>query len=69
MPLDGEVIEVNPALDSSPELVNEDPLARLERQGRAHHVRADRQLGCRVLQAAFKELMRVTGQQQRIAVF
>ena len=26
MPLDGEVIEVNPALDSSPELVNEDPL-------------------------------------------
>ena len=26
MPLDGEVLEVNPALDSSPELVNEDPL-------------------------------------------
>ena len=26
MPLDGEVIAVNPALDSSPELVNEDPL-------------------------------------------
>ncbi|MDR9754662.1 glycine cleavage system protein GcvH [Pseudomonas sp. SZMC_28357] len=26
MPLDGEVLEVNPALDSSPELVNEDPM-------------------------------------------
>ncbi|MEZ2874366.1 glycine cleavage system protein GcvH [Pseudomonas lundensis] len=26
MPLDGEVLEVNPALDSSPEVVNEDPL-------------------------------------------
>jgi len=26
MPLDGEVVEVNPALDGSPELVNEDPL-------------------------------------------
>lgn len=26
MPLDGEVVETNPALDSSPELVNEDPL-------------------------------------------
>jgi len=26
MPLDGEVLEVNPALDASPELVNEDPL-------------------------------------------
>ena len=26
MPLDGEVVEVNSALDSSPELVNEDPL-------------------------------------------
>jgi len=26
MPLDGDVLEVNPALDSSPELVNEDPL-------------------------------------------
>jgi glycine cleavage system H protein len=26
MPLDGEVVEVNPALDASPELVNEDPL-------------------------------------------
>ena len=28
MPLDGEVLEVNPALDSSPELVNEDPLGQ-----------------------------------------
>ncbi len=26
MPLDGEVLEVNPALESNPELVNEDPL-------------------------------------------
>lgn len=26
MPLDGEVIETNPALGSNPELVNEDPL-------------------------------------------
>ncbi len=26
MPLDGEVLEVNPALDSSPEVVNENPL-------------------------------------------
>ena len=26
MPLDGKVLEVNPALDDSPELVNEDPL-------------------------------------------
>jgi glycine cleavage system H protein len=26
MPLDGEVLAVNPALDASPELVNEDPL-------------------------------------------
>ena len=26
MPLDGEVLEVNSALDSSPEVVNEDPL-------------------------------------------
>ncbi|MCG6573605.1 glycine cleavage system protein GcvH [Pseudomonas sp. AF32] len=26
MPLDGEVIETNPALESNPELVNEDPL-------------------------------------------
>lgn len=26
MPLDGEVQEVNPALESNPELVNEDPL-------------------------------------------
>ena len=26
MPLDGTVLEVNPALDDSPELVNEDPL-------------------------------------------
>lgn len=28
MPLDGEVVEVNPALDASPELVNEDPLGQ-----------------------------------------
>lgn len=28
MPLDGEVTEVNPALEGNPELVNEDPLAR-----------------------------------------
>lgn len=27
MPLDGEVVEVNGALDATPELVNEDPLA------------------------------------------
>ncbi|UZE22596.1 glycine cleavage system protein GcvH [Pseudomonas sp. B21-056] len=26
MPLDGEVLETNPALESNPELVNEDPL-------------------------------------------
>ncbi|MCI0998025.1 glycine cleavage system protein GcvH [Pseudomonas corrugata] len=26
MPLDGDVLEVNPALESNPELVNEDPL-------------------------------------------
>lgn len=26
MPLDGEVLEVNPALESNPDLVNEDPL-------------------------------------------
>ncbi|MGF6489757.1 glycine cleavage system H lipoate-binding protein [Pseudomonas frederiksbergensis] len=26
MPLDGDVLEVNPALVNSPELVNEDPL-------------------------------------------
>ena len=26
MPLDGEVVETNPALNDSPELVNEDPL-------------------------------------------
>jgi glycine cleavage system H protein len=26
MPLDGEVVEVNPALDTTPEQVNEDPL-------------------------------------------
>jgi len=25
MPLDGDVLEVNPALEDSPELVNEDP--------------------------------------------
>jgi len=28
MPLDGEITEVNPALEGNPELVNEDPLAR-----------------------------------------
>jgi glycine cleavage system H protein len=28
MPLDGEVVETNPALDSNPELVNEDPLGQ-----------------------------------------
>ena len=28
MPLDGEVLEVNPALEDSPELVNEDPLGQ-----------------------------------------
>ncbi len=28
MPLTGEVVEVNPALDSNPELVNEDPLGQ-----------------------------------------
>ncbi len=26
MPLDGEVLEINPALEDSPERVNEDPL-------------------------------------------
>ena len=28
MPLDGDVLEVNPALEDSPELVNEDPLGQ-----------------------------------------
>ena len=28
MPLDGEIIEVNPALDANPELVNEDPMGQ-----------------------------------------
>jgi glycine cleavage system H protein len=28
MPLDGEITEVNPALEGNPELVNEDPLDR-----------------------------------------
>ena len=28
MPLDGEVLEVNPALENNPELVNEDPLGQ-----------------------------------------
>jgi glycine cleavage system H protein len=28
MPLDGEIVETNPALDASPELVNEDPLGQ-----------------------------------------
>lgn len=28
MPLDGEVVETNPALDSNPELVNEDPIGQ-----------------------------------------
>jgi glycine cleavage system H protein len=28
MPLNGEVVETNPALDSNPELVNEDPLGQ-----------------------------------------
>lgn len=28
MPLDGEILEVNPALEGNPELVNEDPLGR-----------------------------------------
>ncbi|HEY0289965.1 MAG TPA: glycine cleavage system protein GcvH [Pseudomonas sp.] len=28
MPLNGEVVEVNPALDSSPQLVNEDPMGQ-----------------------------------------
>ncbi|MBA1290175.1 MULTISPECIES: glycine cleavage system protein GcvH [Pseudomonas] len=28
MPLDGEILEVNPALEGKPELVNEDPLGR-----------------------------------------
>ncbi|MET1077790.1 MAG: glycine cleavage system protein GcvH [Pseudomonas sp.] len=28
MPLDGEVLEVNPALEGNPELVNEDPLGK-----------------------------------------
>lgn len=28
MPLDGEVIEVNPALEANPELVNEDPMGQ-----------------------------------------
>ena len=28
MPLDGEVLEVNPALEDRPELVNEDPLGQ-----------------------------------------
>lgn len=28
MPLNGEILEVNPALEGTPELVNEDPLGR-----------------------------------------
>lgn len=28
MPLDGEIVEVNAALDAAPELVNQDPLAQ-----------------------------------------
>ncbi|WPO99273.1 glycine cleavage system protein GcvH [Pseudomonas sp. HR96] len=28
MPLDGEIVEVNPALDDTPELVNDSPLGR-----------------------------------------
>jgi len=28
MPLDGEVVEINPALDANPELVNEDPMGQ-----------------------------------------